>query len=197
MEAEKSRLRRNVAFVQSTMGPDQFERAGELVAEHVSKTREFEAADIVALYAATEGEVGTRGVFDSARALEKCCVFPRCLEGNQLEFATVENWHELEPGRFGILEPPAGARRVSLAEIDLILVPGLAFDRIGGRLGRGAGYYDRALTEVGAASPILMGVAHSVQLFESVPMDEHDRPMHAVALETGIIWVDRPAKSVE
>lgn len=174
------------------MGPDQTASASTRVAEHVSQAREFVDAQTVAFYAATRDEVSTRAIFDAALASGKCCVFPRCISGGRLEFAVISNWGDLEPGSFGILEPLKGATLVELARIDLMLVPGLAFDGRGGRLGRGGGYYDRTFSTVKELQPVLMGVAHSVQVFDAVPMGDHDRRMHLLALETGIVRIDRP-----
>lgn len=91
-----------------------------------------------------------------------------------LEFYRIRDFSECSVGRFGILTPPAwDGRRVCAMEADCILVPGMAFDRRGARLGRGGGYYDRLLANRPAVSTAL-GVAFSEQIVESIPEEPHD-----------------------
>ena len=94
----------------------------------------------------------SRPLFDALVAQGIPCLFPRVLEEHALAFARVTDWSELRPGRYGVLEPPALAAVTRPEEGDLVLVPGVAFDRAGNRLGRGQGYYDRAFP-AGAPHP--------------------------------------------
>jgi 5-formyltetrahydrofolate cyclo-ligase len=192
LEDDKARLRRNVHFVQSTMGPEQVARASLKVAEKIIACPEFASAHRIALYAATEGEIDVRAVFEASIAAGKCCVFPRCREGNQLEFSQIKQWDELVPGRYGIYEPPESRLPVALSKISLALVPGLAFDRNGGRLGRGGGYYDRTFLKPSSSKPKLMGVAHSIQVFDAVPVGQHDRRVDLLVTEATLIQVAAP-----
>lgn len=189
IEREKERMRRNLHFVLSTIGPDQSARAANRLAEHVAETPEFASANVIGLYASTETELSTGPLFDLAATAGKCCVFPRCLEEHLLEFATVESPGDLVPGRYGILEPARDCETVELAEMGLVIVPGLGFDRSGGRLGRGGGYYDRTFSRALCSRPFLLGVAHSVQIVEAVPVAEHDRRMDAIVTEAGMTRV--------
>lgn len=104
--------------------------------------------------------------------------------------------HDLVPvalegihGGQGLREPRAGLSVVDSHTLDAVLVPGLAFDTRGGRLGRGAGYYDRFLSRLNPRTRII-GVCHDWQVVERVPMDEHDVRMHA--LLTPSRWIDIP-----
>lgn len=187
LEDDKARLRRNVRFVQSTMGPDQVARASVTIAEKVVACPEFASAEIVGLYAATEGEIDLRAVFDAGIAAGKCCVFPSCREGKRLAFCQIEQWSELIPGRYGIFEPPESRLPIAVSKISLVLVPGLAFDRHGGRLGRGGGYYDRTFLEPSSPTPKLMGVAHSVQVFDTIPVGGRDRRVDLLVTEADLI----------
>jgi 5-formyltetrahydrofolate cyclo-ligase len=85
-----------------------------------------------------------------------------------------------------VLEPPLQAEAVALAEGDLVLVPGVAFDRAGHRLGRGGGFYDRAFPAGAPRAPFLMGVAYEIQLVDVVPHGEGDRCMQAVVTERAL-----------
>lgn len=105
----------------------------------------------------------------------------------QFELHRIEGLDDLEAGAWGILEPKEGTPVVGdLSCIDIILVPGLAFDRLGGRLGYGGGYYDRffeRLEKATTAKPLTLAPAFEVQLFDAIPMEEHDFRLDAVITE--------------
>lgn len=112
--------------------------------------------------------------------------FPR-IEGERLVFHSIETLEHLRTGTFGIREPDANtARQVFPGEDDTILVPGLAFDRAGGRLGRGGGFYDRFLAQWPHARRV--GVGFSIQLIDAVPREAHDAQVDAIVTEDG--WLD-------
>jgi 5-formyltetrahydrofolate cyclo-ligase len=90
----------------------------------------------------------------------------------------------LESGSFGIGEPPAGSSRSPVDGIDLILCPGMAFSRDGVRLGRGKGFYDRALAGTEA---VRVGVCFREQVLPALPADAHDQPMHFLATPEGVV----------
>jgi 5-formyltetrahydrofolate cyclo-ligase len=168
----------------------------------------------VALYAALPDEFPTRPCFEllRKRGVETC--FPRTLaEG--LRFGCVSLWEDLEAGRYGVLEPPEGAVLRPLEEVDLVLVPGLAFDTRGNRLGRGGGHYDAALPagDEGAAfshpgtprnspgtlrvdrgtpssgrGPQRIGLAYAFQVLPEVPHGSRDRRVDAIVTESGLQW---------
>jgi len=96
----------------------------------------------------------------------------------------------LRQGAYGIWEPdPALAEPVDLARLQAVLVPGVAFDPRGGRMGYGAGYYDRFLAQI--SQPLLLiGCGFSCQVVERVPMEPHDLRMHVIATENGLIDVN-------
>ena len=112
---------------------------------------------------------------------EKRVALPRISDAN-LTFHWVTCREELRPGRFGILEPPAEASEAGNG-FDLILVPGLAFDLQGGRLGRGKGYYDRFLS---TASGLRAGVCFEDQIVEAIPGEPHDVRMDFVVTPSAI-----------
>ncbi|MCB9844964.1 MAG: 5-formyltetrahydrofolate cyclo-ligase [Phycisphaeraceae bacterium] len=102
--------------------------------------------------------------------------------------AHIESLESLEPSRHGVLNPPSGAPPLSPDAIDLALVPGLSFDRLGGRLGRGGGYYDAFLGD-SRWNGRAMGVCFEAQLVQSVPRQAHDALMDALATERGVRWI--------
>jgi 5-formyltetrahydrofolate cyclo-ligase len=139
------------------------------------------AALTVALYAAKGSELDTSALAGVLASAGHRLVYPR-VDGSSrvLAFHTATE-SELVPGRFGLREPTAAHPLVALETIDAFVVPGLAFDRSGGRIGWGRGHYDATL----AAAPhaLRVGVAFECQLVEQVPHDVHDIPLHAVVTE--------------
>jgi 5-formyltetrahydrofolate cyclo-ligase len=156
-------------------------------AEHLAELDEFAAAGQIAIYASLPDELSTGPLFRLATAAGKRVALPRALPEGVLEFAWVERFEDLRPGRYGVAEPPRGCGAASLAEMDLVVVPGVAFDREGGRLGRGGGYYDRALSRVGERRPFVVGFASSVQIVEAVPREAFDQRVDAVVTEHAVL----------
>jgi len=141
----------------------------------------------VALYAARDDEIPTRPLFDALCARGCRLLFPRCGE-RDLVFAHIDTWKQLEVGRYEIPAPPAARMGETLGVGDAVLVPGLAFDEEGHRLGRGGGWYDRSFP-VGRPGPLLVGASFGDRLLPSVPHDSRDRGMDAIVTETGLRWV--------
>jgi 5-formyltetrahydrofolate cyclo-ligase len=155
---------------------------------HLAAETAFTDARQVALYAALADEIDTRPIFDVLRRAGRPCMLPRMLSGGRLEFVRVDCWEALVAGRWGVHEPPAEAVAEPLAVDDVVLVPGVAFDECGRRLGRGGGYYDRTFPVGGSTQPLLFGVATEAQIIESVPCDSHDRVMDAIVTERAFRW---------
>ncbi|ODA28583.1 5-formyltetrahydrofolate cyclo-ligase [Planctopirus hydrillae] len=130
-------------------------------------------------------------------------IVPWC-DGEELRLFWLQSLDELSAGSFGIREPRAemrsqSTRCVNPAEIDLVVLPGLAFDEQGRRLGQGRGYFDRLLKEIKpeVMKPEVMkvGLAFEVQMVEEVPVEKHDLPVDLVITESRIIWRDVPPGS--
>lgn len=112
---------------------------------------------------------------------ERTWVFPKVV-GDQLAFRIVSDPHaDLKPGAFGIMEPADHCPKAELSDIDLFLCPGLAFDGQGGRLGRGKGYYDRALS-MARPDALKLGICHPWQIVPDTFAEEHDIRMDEVVV---------------
>ncbi len=181
----KRRLRERLAERRRAVGPDRAARAGQAVRALLEDWEPFRAASRVVLYAALPDELPTRPCFDAVVASGRRPLLPRIEAGGRLGFRAVACWDELRPGRYGVLAPPAEAEPGSPEAGDLVLVPGVAFDLEGRRLGRGGGHYDRAFADP-AGGPLLCGVAYAFQLVDAVPHGSHDRRMDAIVTERGL-----------
>jgi 5-formyltetrahydrofolate cyclo-ligase len=147
---------------------------------------EYAAAKTVMFYIDVRSEVRTRHSLEDALASGKRVVVPYCVDG-ELELFHLESVDELEVGMYKILEPKAELRslpekRVPVAELDLIMVPGVAFDARGARMGHGKGYYDKLLEHARPDTP-LVALAFECQLFDEIPTQSHDVFMDKILTE--------------
>jgi len=150
---------------------------------------EYAAARTLMLYVGVRSEVGTRTLLTAAIREGKRVVIPYCA-GGELELFLLESLDELMPGIYGIPEPrrelrALPERRVDPSQTDLVMVPGVAFDRRGGRLGHGKGYYDRFLPRL-RPDALAVGAAFECQLLGEVPMLPGDVFMDRVITEKGV-----------
>ncbi len=152
----------------------------------------YAAAKTVMWYVDAGSEVRTRHTLPEALTHGKRVVVPWCVvETNELELFHLEDMSELVEGAYKILEPKAElrllpAKRLQPAELDLVMVPGTAFDLRGARMGQGKGYYDRLLANARPDAP-LVALGFECQIFASIPVAEHDVFMDAVITETRTI----------
>ncbi len=168
--------------------PDK-ERLSEAICARFASLPEYAAAGTVMFYVDVRSEVRTRQFLPTALAQGKRVVIPYCV-ADELELFRLESLDELAVATFGILEPKRDLRtlpqkRVEPEALDLVMVPGVAFDRQGGRTGHGKGYYDRLLERVRLDAP-LIGIAFECQMFPEIPMLPHDIRMDKVITERAI-----------
>ncbi len=146
----------------------------------------YAAAATVMAYVGVRNEVRTLPLLTAMLIEGKQLVVPFCAEG-ELRLFRLYDLDELRPGHFGIPEPSPALRRLAQRRadprsIDLVMVPGVAFDRRGGRIGQGRGYYDRFLARL-REDAFTAGLAFECQLFPAVPMEPHDVFLDAVVTE--------------
>jgi 5-formyltetrahydrofolate cyclo-ligase len=168
--------------------PDK-DRASRVICARLAGLPEHAASRTVMGYLDRGSEVRTRRFFFAALGGGKRVVVPFC-EGDRLGLFLLESTDELAPGTFGIPEPKAElrtleAKRVAPRELDLVVVPGVAFDRHGARLGHGKGYYDRLLADV-RPDARLVGLAFECQVFPEIPTEPHDVCMDRLITETAV-----------
>jgi len=163
---QKSALRAKMRGI-ANLRADATAQAGQLVMQLRASTL-WQSSAAICAFAALPGEPDPLNPWPANKRI----ALPR-VSGSDLTFHWVAGPGELSPGRFGILEPAANASPAG-NEFDLILVPGLAFDLHGGRLGRGKGFYDRFLA---GASGLRAGVCFDDQIVADVPSEPHDQTM--------------------
>lgn len=159
--------------------------AAEAVARRLASLPELAAARTVLGYAATASEIDPAAALAHLRSLGTRVAYPR-VEGAGALSLRVADPRDLAPGAYGIPEPPPGAEKVPPAEVDAVIVPGIAFDTACSRLGHGAGYYDRLLAGL-RSSTTLIGVAFDAQVLDRIPVEAHDVPMDVLVTPSLVI----------
>ncbi len=176
---------REQAHANRNAQPDKDEISRAIVARFMDLP-EYTAARTVMFYVDVRSEVRTRNDLANALQTGKRIVVPYCVDG-ELELFHLESMDELSLGMYRILEPRTELRsmpekRINVEELDLIMVPGVAFDRRGGRTGHGKGYYDKLLEHARFDTP-LVALAFECQIFPEIPMQSHDIYMDKVVTE--------------
>lgn len=179
----KTDLRARMRVLRRRLAAEAPDAAGRL-ASHVPP--DLPHAGVVGLYHPVGSEIDPGGIRIAGAAV----ALPVAVARNApLEFRRHAPGDPLVSDAFGIPAPTPAAPRVSP---DIVFTPVLAFDRRGGRLGQGAGCYDRTIAELRAARPVLViGVAYAGQELPQVPMEPHDEPLDAILTETGFLRVAR------
>jgi 5-formyltetrahydrofolate cyclo-ligase len=149
---------------------------------------EYAAAKTVMFYIDVRSEVRTRHNLPDALASGKKIIVPWCNEAGELELFHLANMDELSVGMYKILEPKPELRKlpekvVGPRDLDIVMVPGVAFDRRGGRMGHGKGYYDKLLQHARPETP-LIALAFECQFFPEIPTARHDIFMDKIITET-------------
>lgn len=169
--ADKAELRRRVLCAIAELSQDYIERSDAAILEKLLRHPAYASAKAVFAYASVGREVSTAALLDRALSDGKLLALPVILPGGQMEFRRVLSSGELRPGRFGIPEPPECRETVVPRRGDIVIVPALCCDSRGNRLGHGAGYYDRFLSECSAASVCL---CRRLLMQDAVPAQKHD-----------------------
>jgi 5-formyltetrahydrofolate cyclo-ligase len=184
LQQRKKNLREQAHAARNAQ-PDKDELSKQ-ICQRLVALPEYQQARVVMYYVDARSEVRTRHYLPEALQHDKKIVVPYCVDG-QLELFHLQSMDELALGMYRILEPkaelrPLEAKRPRVEELDLVIVPGVAFDRRGARMGHGFGYYDKLLQRVRPDTP-LVALAYECQLFDEIPTENHDIFMDRIVTE--------------
>jgi 5-formyltetrahydrofolate cyclo-ligase len=183
----KAAIRAEARAFLRALPPAERAAAEAQIARRVWDVPEVAGARTLLLYASLPEEVGTDAIAAEARRRGTTLVYPRCLPEGRMTLHSVDSPDALRPGRFGIREPDADACPVrEVGDIDAALIPGLAWDREGHRLGRGGGYYDRLLAHPDWRG-FRCGLFFAAQETAAVPREAWDIRLHAIVTECEVI----------
>jgi len=177
----KRSLRARFLAERKSLSQEQRDQLSKQVQQKFLRSELLAEVKVLALYSAIHNEVLTEAVAGWALEVGKMVAYPR-VAGENLEFVEIASLDNLVPGSFGVPEPLTG-NRIAPAFLDLVVVPGVVFDRTGHRLGYGRGYYDRILDEC-RPDCAKVGFAYQFQVVDSMPViEEHDRTLSMLMTE--------------
>lgn len=174
---EKAEIRRQMRSMRRTLSGEEQKRAADGVYAQIMRMESYRSARTVMAYAAVRGELSLERVMEDIRDSGRRLALPRCGEGGEMDACLVTERRQLRQGAYGIWEPDESCPLVPPEEIDLMLIPGTAFDRAGGRIGQGGGYYDRYIIQTRA---VRVGICHGFALVNRIPTEKRDVRMDAV-----------------
>ena len=181
MAAEKAALRRRLLAGRARLSADQRAAAARALRDAVLELPQAQMAGTIAAYYSLASEPDTHGLVFALWKRGSYVLLPLLRPDADLDWASYEGPDSLRPGPRGLAEPAEPPRGMgAVARADLVLVPALAIDRGGVRLGRGGGSYDRALARVGPGIPTI-ALVYDGELLDEVPADDHDQRVRLVA----------------
>ena len=182
----KSKIREEINGIRNGKPISELSEKSGRIKENLFRMPEFGNARTVMFYVSTRNEVHTEEMIREALSMGKNVCVPRTdVNTHSLTCIRIEDFdRDLSPGAFGIPEPKTG-EAVQPENIDLVIVPGTAFDRMGNRIGYGKGFYDRLLPSMDGVNTI--GLAYGFQIVDSITTEEHDVSVRNVVTEDGVI----------
>ena len=184
-DKDKSYLRRQKLMLRRSLDKTKLTDISENVIKHIKRLSVYKNADAVYFYMAAGNEINVTPLFEECLKNGTKCVFPRVINDFRMDFYVVHDLEELKEGYKGIREPDWNCPVYKeYRENTLMLVPGVVFDRHGGRVGMGKGFYDRYIYS--HRPDCLLGVCGEYQLEDNVPMDKNDIFMDMVVTEKGV-----------
>ncbi len=195
--AAKTALRARLLAARASQPAEQREAAGRLNRDHVLSLPQAQMAGTVAAYFSVGSEPDTHSLIFGMWKRGTYVILPLLRPDGDLDWASYEGPDSLVSGPKGLMEPAEPARGVdAVGRASLVLVPALAVDTRGNRLGRGGGSYDRALARVGPQVPVI-ALLNDGELLDHVPAAPHDRPVSMAALPSrGIVSIQIPLRRV-
>jgi len=188
----KKSLRRAMLDRRTALSSGEWASLSEAVQQRFLESELFVGAAVIALYAPVNREVDTSVVMREALTAGKTVLFP-VVAGGTLLFREITGYHDLAEGAFGIAEPRNDCPERLPDEADCIVVPGVAFDRSGRRIGYGKGYYDRTLHRLEGTGR-LVGFGFDFQLVDEILGEPHDVALDLIITEQRLLPVRSPYK---
>ena len=179
----KNLLRDSILEKRNSLSEQEIKSKSEIIKNNVFSMKDFKDSKVVMFYVSFNSEVDTHEMIKEALKSKRIAV-PKVVDG-EIQPALLIDFEQMIPsGKFNILEP-IELLKVDFKNISLIIIPGIAFDRKGHRIGYGYGYYDKFLRKIPKASKI--GIAFDFQIVEKIPNEKHDVPLDIIVTEKEVI----------
>jgi len=177
---EKKEIRKRMLQLRDEQSPAERALWDDIIFSKLTGSSDYRNAKTIFIFVSFRSEVDTHRIIRKALEDGKVVGVPKVLsKAEGIRVLRIERMEDLEAGYFGVLEPKEGCTEIPAGEIDLILMPGAAFDREGGRIGYGGGFYDRYISEAGREIR-KVALAYRMQVLDKVPMEENDMRVDAI-----------------
>jgi len=180
----KEKLRSEILQKTRTLPESYIVSASKRITDSVLTSQLYKEAQTIFVYVSTSTEPDTRAILEDAWRVGKAVYVPKCWRKPHMDAIRINGFHELAPGKLGIMEPISDTAADALSALDLAIIPCVSASQDGRRLGHGAAYCDMFLT--GLSVPKLC-LCFDALLHSDIPMEDHDVWMDYVATENGIV----------
>ena len=186
----KNQIRTRVLKLRDSISQQERQVREQIISKRIQDLPVFIKASAIFFYASFRSEVGTLLFIEQTLKMGKRVILPVVIkEQTRLALYEIYSIHELVPGYMKIPEPiHDGKSEFNLAHVDLIIIPGVAYDRKGNRIGYGGGYYDRLLADLKSVKVPILAPSFIEQLVPSIPSESHDRKVDIIVTEDGVIY---------
>ncbi len=181
---EKQSLRHRIVQARRAMTAAEWERIDAGILQQLVQDAAFQRSHVVFVFCSIAGEVSTKAILDYCWQSGKIVCIPRCGPNHTMEAHQILTHTDCVPGKFNIPEPAAHCPAIAPEALDLVLVPCLAADKQGNRIGYGGGYYDRYLQTCAGMTAAL---CPSQFVLQSVPTEPFDYPCQRIITEKGVL----------
>ncbi len=188
---DRTQLRQTLRQRRNELSPAQQQLAAESVLQILLNSGYLDRFRDIGIYLAYDGEIGTEHIIEHLQCHNTRCYLPILSPDKRLQFARYLPNQKMRNNQFGIAEPIGHQDHREPWELDLVLLPLVGFDRQGGRLGMGGGFYDRSFsfikTQSAMSRPLLIGLAHHCQEVDKIAMNDWDIPIDKIATDLELI----------
>lgn len=184
----KKQLRTLILQKRDALPKDEWAKKSKEILNNLISLKEIAVSKNIFIFINFRSEVDTKPIIEFFLSIDKNVIVPYTdIENKRLKLFYLNSFDELREGSYGILEPdPAIAKEVDLKDVDLVIIPGSVFDKTGGRMGYGGGFYDRLLPNLRSDVKIL-AIAFELQIVDEVPMGYYDRRVNIIVTEERVI----------
>ena len=183
----KDKIRKELIEKRKNIPKNEVLEKSNRIKNRLFEMHEFKQASAILFYVSYDNEVYTHNMIKECMSIGKKIIVPFSdKENRRLILSELNNWEDLEPGSYGILEPQKDKiKETSIDKVDLIIIPGVGFDEHGCRMGHGVGYYDSLLKDSSNAHNV--GLAFEWQIVDGIPTESHDMPVDKIVTEKRVI----------